>query len=236
MPVPARNDQVTEVIGVEATEKTDRVLAPSDAGQATGRVDGAADRIRDVGHLYAQCRGAIGIETDEHQALALTAQVDSLHAVDLQQPRLDGRIDDALEVRHIRAGSRNPRMDQECGNRKVPATDLDFGFLGVGRQLFGAVQRIQHVKHRLLQIRTDVEAQVDVAVARAHIARHLDDTGYLAQRVFLRLDDAGFDFLRCRVAPRGVDVYLGILEIRQHLYRQRGDADQAEYEQQNGSG
>ena len=127
-------------------------------------------------------------------------------------------------------------MDEECGDGKVPAADLDLGFLGVGRQLFGTVERIEHIEHRLLQIRSDIETQVHVAVTGADVARHLDDTGYLPQRVFLRLDDAGFDLLWCRVAPGGIDVDFGILEIRQHLYRQRGDTDQAEHEQQDGRG
>jgi hypothetical protein len=125
-------------------------------------------------------------------------------------------------------------MDEECRNRKVPATDLDLGFLGVGWQLFGAVQRIEYIEHGLLQIGADVETQVDVAITGADVARHFDNTRNLPQGIFLWLDDAGFNLLGRCIAPRSIDVDLGILEIRQHLYWQRSDADQAQYEQQNG--
>ena len=83
--------------------------------------------------------------------------------------------------------------------------------------MIGTIQSIEYVEHGLLQVSADVEYEVYIAIAGAHITRHLNNAGNLPKHRFLWLDDVGLDFLRRGISPRGVDVDLGILEVGQHL-------------------
>ena len=230
----AGDDQVAEFFRIESAQEPHRVLAAADARKPTSGVDGAPHRVGDIRHLHAERGGTIGVEADQHHAIAFAAKVYALHAVNCQQAWFNLGIDNTLEVRDVGTGPRYSRVHEQCCDRKVPAAYLDFGFAGVGRCCLDVIQRIEDVEHRLLQVGTDVEAEVHVAVSGPHVARHLDHARYLPKRILLGLDDTGFDLLRRRVAPGGIDVNLRILEVRQHLDRQRSDTGQSQHEQQHG--
>ena len=101
------------------------------------------------------------------------------------------------------------------------------------RRRFSLIQGIQHIQHRLLKIRTDIEAKIDIAIPRPDIRRHLHHTRHLSKRSLLRLHNTGLDFLWCSIPPGGIDIDLWILEVRQHLNRQRRNPHHTQHKQKN---
>ena len=124
-------------------------------------------------------------------------------------------------------------MNEQCRDRKIPAADLNLGFVRIGGCCLNMIQCVQYIEHCLLQICTNVESQMNVTVSGPDVTRHFYNAGYLPKRVFLWFDNAGLHFLRRGVAPGSVDIDLRILEIRQHLDGQRRDTDYAEHEHED---
>ena len=186
-------------------------MAAADTCESPGAIHCTRYRVGNVGHLDSQRRRTIWIERDQHHRVTLAAQVDALNAFDFENSGLNFVVDDTLKIRHVNSGGRVARVHEQSGNREIPATHLDFRFFGIRWRRLGMVQGIQHVDHRLLQISADVELHI---------------------YFFLRLNDVGLDLLWCGVAPGRIDVDLGVFDVRQHLYRQSDDADDAKHHDQ----
>ena len=207
-PVAPGEHHRAELLGTEPPGEAQRVLAATDGELSAGDVVGRGGAVGDVGNVDPQRRGARQIEIDVHLVRGSGVDVDRGDPGDRLQARPHGVLDVAA-LRSIGPAvpGRSCTKNHESVSLVSPLPPRDTcGPVGIPRQGRQAVQAPDRLHQRVLHVRAEREAQVDVRPADEGITLDLLDPRQALHDVLEWLEELGLDFLGGGGAPTGLDL------------------------------
>ena len=226
--VPPGEHQTAELLRIETTGESQRVLTAADVELAARDVVGARGAARDVRQPHSLRRGPRRIDGDVHVVGRPGVDRDGGDPRYRLEPGAH-RVLDESAMAFDRTGRTGKKLHEKPGQGVVGVVvtaERDDGPVRIARQRLQAVHPAQHFDQRVAHVGADRKAQRDRGLAGICVAFELLDAGQPLQYFLERFENLGLDFFRRCGRPGRLDRDLRPVDVREQLQRQMAEAQQ----------